>query len=42
MAESLWTRREFLTCARAVAVAVSPPDNVDVHEILFRPARQAL
>jgi NADP-dependent 3-hydroxy acid dehydrogenase YdfG len=30
------------TCARAVAFAISQPDNVDVHEILFRPTRQAL
>jgi hypothetical protein len=29
-------------CVRAVAVAISPPENVDVHEILFRPTRQAL
>jgi hypothetical protein len=30
------------TCVRAVAFAISPPENGDVHEILFRPARQAL
>jgi hypothetical protein len=30
------------TWARAVAVAISPPEYGDVHEILFRPARQAL
>jgi NADP-dependent 3-hydroxy acid dehydrogenase YdfG len=28
--------------ARAVAFAVSQPDDVDVNEILFRPARQEL
>jgi hypothetical protein len=30
------------TCVRAVAFAISPPENGDVHEILFRPMRQAL
>ncbi|HEX7980061.1 MAG TPA: SDR family NAD(P)-dependent oxidoreductase, partial [Gemmatimonadaceae bacterium] len=28
--------------ARAVAFAISQPDDVDVNEILFRPTRQAL
>jgi NADP-dependent 3-hydroxy acid dehydrogenase YdfG len=28
--------------ARAVAFAVSQPDDVDVNEILFRPTRQEL
>jgi NADP-dependent 3-hydroxy acid dehydrogenase YdfG len=28
--------------ARAVAFAISQPEDVDVNEILFRPTRQAL
>ena len=28
--------------ARAVAYAISQPDDIDVNEILFRPTRQAL
>ena len=28
--------------ARAVAFAISQPDEMDVNEILFRPTRQAL
>jgi NADP-dependent 3-hydroxy acid dehydrogenase YdfG len=30
------------TSARAVAFAISQPEDVDVNEILFRPTRQEL
>jgi NADP-dependent 3-hydroxy acid dehydrogenase YdfG len=31
-----------LSFARAVAFAISQPDDVDIDEILFRPTRQEL
>jgi NADP-dependent 3-hydroxy acid dehydrogenase YdfG len=40
---TFYARSRFLpTRSRAVAFAMSQPDDVDVNEILFRPTRQEL